>query len=837
MPRRVKIETSSGALACSLRSNVRNMLRRMLFIFCPVVRITSGFVAVPVLLSAFLTFSTAAHAQSDPYGSVDSVIVGSSVTAPGAKFSVSVLIVNDEALGGYAIPLQYPKDLLIYDSASFNNSRVINWGFRSATHDAAAGTILAGGVALGDAPIMAGRGPIVELFFTVKSGLTQDVIAQIDSTFVPPAAHLELSPSNGGVIYPHFGAGKITITAADQAPVFVPVTARTVSEGTTLTIPFSAHDPERAPVKLYAGRLSPGAQFEDNGNGSGSLTWKVPYVGNGSCTGSPYVITIFATDGVKRSSIDVPITVTNNNRLPVITAAAGSSAGAGDTLLLPFAAVDPDFEAVSFSATGLPSGAQLSTSNPGLLTWSSDIADSGDYAFTLTAKDESGGESSQQVNFTLLPTMPIELSISNEQAFGGEIVTVAISLRNRVDISGFNVTIGFDNSALAYLSTTKTGTRAANWPQYQVTTGADKVFINARSSTTNPPSNLLAEGTGPVAFIRFLISSNTNFAGLFTGMEFTFISQIGADENIAFDNTGAAIVRAQTLYSPGGVLIQKYNGKIGDINLNGIAFEIGDIVYFSNYFINPVAYPLDGPRLQNSDVNQDGTPGTLSDLVRLIQIVSGGSSKNLVDEPSAEVSYSLTRGDSGSRLTLNTAASFAAARFVFSAVSDGDQAISAQNDDRWSFTTHTAGGTIVALLLSRDGRDISVASGELLAITAPSCELIETEFIASSGQSIAASNRGAVVLPLEFELSQNFPNPFNPSTEIAFALPEPSHVELRVFNVLGETVAIPFQGALPAGHHRVTFDSGGGAPLPSGIYFYRLNAGNFGATKKMVLLK
>lgn len=106
------------------------------------------------------------------------------------------------------------------------------------------------------------------------------------------------------------------------------------------------------------------------------------------------------------------------------------------------------------------------------------------------------------------------------------------------------------------------------------------------------------------------------------------------------------------------------------------------------------------------------------------------------------------------------------------------------------------------------------------------------------GALIAAREVGAVEaasqLPQTFELSQNFPNPFNPSTTIEFALPAEADVRLEVFNVLGQEVRELVKEKLPAGKHSVSFDA---SRLPSGVYFYKIQAGNDVATRRMTLIK
>jgi len=88
-------------------------------------------------------------------------------------------------------------------------------------------------------------------------------------------------------------------------------------------------------------------------------------------------------------------------------------------------------------------------------------------------------------------------------------------------------------------------------------------------------------------------------------------------------------------------------------------------------------------------------------------------------------------------------------------------------------------------------------------------------------------------IPTEYNLIQNFPNPFNPSTTIYYALPEVGSVELVIYDVLGNEV-MKYSENQEAGYHTFEFD---GANLPSGIYFYRMQAGTFVETKKMILLK
>jgi hypothetical protein len=88
--------------------------------------------------------------------------------------------------------------------------------------------------------------------------------------------------------------------------------------------------------------------------------------------------------------------------------------------------------------------------------------------------------------------------------------------------------------------------------------------------------------------------------------------------------------------------------------------------------------------------------------------------------------------------------------------------------------------------------------------------------------------------PLKYELVQNYPNPFNPTTEINYRLPVASNVNLAVFDLLGRQVSVLVDERKDAGNHSVRFDA---SRLASGMYVYRLRAGDFVQTRKLLLLR
>lgn len=109
----------------------------------------------------------------------------------------------------------------------------------------------------------------------------------------------------------------------------------------------------------------------------------------------------------------------------------------------------------------------------------------------------------------------------------------------------------------------------------------------------------------------------------------------------------------------------------------------------------------------------------------------------------------------------------------------------------------------------------------------------------ANGKRIIVRNPNAIKnisgeVPGSYSLKQNYPNPFNPSTNIRFSIPASSEVKLSVFDLTGKEVASLFNGVLAAGNYEADWNASG---VSSGVYFYKLSAGNFTETKKMMLTK
>ncbi len=109
----------------------------------------------------------------------------------------------------------------------------------------------------------------------------------------------------------------------------------------------------------------------------------------------------------------------------------------------------------------------------------------------------------------------------------------------------------------------------------------------------------------------------------------------------------------------------------------------------------------------------------------------------------------------------------------------------------------------------------------------------------TDGQTWTKEITVSVGAPTDYKLYNNFPNPFNPSTKIAFELPKGSHVSLIIYDVLGRKVAEIANQNYPAGYNETTWNglNRNGEQVSSGVYFYRITADRWSAAKRMLMLK
>jgi len=304
-----------------------------------------------------------------------------------------------------------------------------------------------------------------------------------------------------------------------------------------------------------------------------------------------------------------------------------------------------------------------------------------------------------------------------------------------------------------------------------------------------------------------LLAAFPGFAGVPAGFCLQnpkFPNKPGPDRNIDFFDGGIDIICAEDIDAR------------GDLNLNNVAYEIADAVMFTNYFVK--GYAAFGTHVQGSiaasDVNADGLPTTVADLVYLIRVIVGDALPYPKTTP-VQATYVNDNGKLSVEMPMGAA-------YV---VIKGEVApeLLAQNMEM-SYGVRE-GNTHVIVYPSFNATATESFTGNFLNANG---EIISVEMATADGAPVVAK-----MVPANFGLAQNYPNPFNPMAVISFSLPTASQYTLTVYNVTGQKVA-EYSGTKEAGVHSITFNGDG---MASGVYFYKLVAGNFSATKKMVLLK
>jgi len=796
-------------------------------------------------LLVFTLIAASLSAQNDPFGNMDTLGVELCSCPRGAKTQVEVYLFNDEELFGLSVPLRFPTQYLNCDTILFEGTKLEGTGLFASTIDNDSGFVLFGGVVMNGEPISQGRGVLARLVFSVSADAPEGMEITIDTGFVPPAGDFVLTGAGAAEIFPVFNAGILTVTSANLPPVFKPVQKQYIVEGETLEFAVEAYDRERDEFEISAARLPDGAVFNSE---TGLFSWTPPYVGSGSSVGNPYLVIFTAADGISADHMQVEIEVINKNRAPELIVADSVGADAGDLIEILIEAEDPDFEKVTIEIDNLPGQAWYDGQNPGLIHWESSLADSGDYNIQIGASDPNGSHVSEELNLRLNSVSACELEIESAQTYVGETVVVAVKLSNHVKLKSMQLLMKYDPTALELISFTNVGTRTQNWESFLVEQDefAGKIWLTGEADIpAGDPIEPMPVGDGNIFLMNLRATSDMNFVGLYIPVQFEFMDTLTYSDNTFTDDADQFIGQDQVSYTDGSVFIKMYEGVIGDINLNGIAFEISDVVYFTNYFIDPNAYPLDGARWPNSDVNQDGRPGTVGDLVYLIRIITGdiGSSAKLewAQHPLSCILQSRFEDD---RLTIDAdwEGELGGALFSFACGDTEPFVYQTERTAHLDLFSKFENGILTVLICDPEGRPILSGNEPLVEIGAPESDgiyLESAELADVYGNHIMARIVSGEAVPEQFELGQNYPNPFNPITTIEFGLPKEGEVSLKIFNIRGQLVRTILDEYREAGYHRLQWDgtNGQGEKISSGVYFYRLKFDGMTATRKMIMLK
>ena len=274
-------------------------------------------------------------------------------------------------------------------------------------------------------------------------------------------------------------------------------------------------------------------------------------------------------------------------------------------------------------------------------------------------------------------------------------------------------------------------------------------------------------------------------------------------------------------------------------------------------FILGVAFPTE-IQFRNSDLNMDDALN-IADVIMMIDIiVPGGNARHLATDVESIAELSLRNGG-GTSLLLDLAYDGFVRGIQFDLSADMSSLLFGspllnELQEGVMINSHTLeDGSTRVLAVNMNGGLLSFSADGFITVPVMinagrgervKVDISEVQLIGQDGQNIPvhAKGDGSVALeliPMQYVLYQNFPNPFNPVTEIQFDVPDVSVVDMVVYNLMGQQVRRLVNGELQAGYHRVVWDglNDRGEPVSTGVYIYSLTSPSFHNTKKMVLLK
>ena len=501
-------------------------------------------------------------------------------------------------------------------------------------------------------------------------------------------------------------------------------------------------------------------------------------------------------------------------------------------------------------------------------------ADEGNVPIVIGVTDT---KDAQECEVTLAVTAGFTVKIEKDEgtsglgAYQGQFTDVDVYIAGYPEgMGGFDFLITYDASALTFMGANTNTSElygACDWEYFEYRFGpfgncgngcpSGQVRVVGMAETNNGPDHPLCNNfsADSIAFtMEFLVSNDRTLNCSYVPIRFFWYD---CGDNTVSNEDGSKLSISKAVYDYNGIApslygeiietpiefpsfagaedecetsggldkpevvreILFYNGGVdiicseeiddrGDINLDGLAYTIADAVMFTNYFVyglNAFGY-VDGA-IAASDVNADGMTLTVADLVYLIRVIIGDAFPypKVISTVSAE--YWVENG------VLSVDREMGAIYLELDRNADVvllAEGMEMKADNGKVIVYSLEGNAVSGQVLRTDGKIVNI------------------EMAAKDGSPV----NGAEV-PRNFSLSQNYPNPFNPETVIGFNLSEASDYSLTIYNVTGQVVDV-FSGSADAGSHELKWNA---SNVASGIYFYKLDAGNFSETKKMILLK
>ena len=272
----------------------------------------------------------------------------------------------------------------------------------------------------------------------------------------------------------------------------------------------------------------------------------------------------------------------------------------------------------------------------------------------------------------------------------------------------------------------------------------------------------------------------------------------------------------------------------GDANGDG-ATDVLDIVSIVNYILEENPQPF---LFEAADVNSDGSINVL-DIVEVVNIILPGAQQQLVHHQTANKARLLVYP---AKLILENAKDIAGLQLKLSAGSEKLSEVRAANSLTGFEMGNAEGENSRNLVFYSLSGGIMNGLQEVVNYKSKAPVQVDKVVACSEdGQPVAVEvvDLTKAVLPKEYVLYDNYPNPFNPSTKIKYGVPQTSRVKVTIYNMLGQRVRMYDLGMKAPGYHQLVWDgkNAGEVAVSSGVYFYRIEAGKFVNVKKMLLLR
>ncbi len=576
-----------------------------------------------------------------------------------------------------------------------------------------------------------------------------------------------------------------------------------------------------------------------------------------------YTLTATNSQGSRQKSVTVTVGGTPNHS-PVVTLIPNiplDSIGQGETVSYTIQATDSDNDEITLAPSALPANATFGPTNPvvgvesvsGYFSFTPNTSQSGSFAFVFTATDEHGSYSSKVLTIVVLePEFDRLYTISapGQSPVGGlrgtQGVYVPINFVTAQEVYGVQFDFRYDDDYFEVDSIVTTD-RTRDFVVYDnigQTPGRVRIITFGMANETVQPGT-----STEILYVVLSIDSMTQPADYPIYIEDGWES-VNPDPNFP----------SLPLFTDSGIIQVDYPG---DVNLDR-RVDVADVVNVVGYIIG--AYTFTNRQFATADVTVNLTVDVF-DLVGIINLIYGiplsPSAGQPVGGPLATVVLDYQDLPNGatdvmvvrSQLPTDIAAAQLEILYDPTAVALGNPTLAEDashlamryNDDylgRMKILLHFGSPFSQDGLIRAGAADMisipitartDIVSGDKTQID------LERALLSTSDAGMVAVEGMALRLPTTFKVYQNYPNPFNPTTTIRFVLngSEPQHVNLNVYNFLGQEVTTLRDEVMPPGTYVVIWDGTGrsGHKVASGIYLYRLRIGDAAQSKKMLFLK